>query len=272
MKGLTALILFIIASAAVEYLAVIYAVSLGVKDPDPLHWSFQFPGTSWKIAVTVSLLFHIVPLTAIIALTFSWVCLTKYLALSASKTPEHKFRRVERERRKLPSRINQAVKNSLHRVRVALMKSGKFAQVWGSLSRAKTVLKSSLIVLSAFLSLLFLFSLWVYPKLFLNLYWNSPSTLELVVWVGNAARAFAETLAPVWWVCTSVNNAIISAAPSLRAFAASVGSAIKPLADLTPAEKYLFLQNFAAWISALAVLLYGSHVRKSYRHRRVRKS
>lgn len=270
-KGLAKLALFMVASVAVEYLTVAYAVNLGVEDPNPLRLSFQFPGTSWKVTVAISLLFHIVPLTAVIALTFSWVCLTGYLALSASKPPKQKFRRVEKERRKLTLGISQAAKNFLHRVKAAFMKSKGFAMVWSSASRAKTVVKSSLIVLFAFLSLFSLLSLAVYPKLFLKLYWDSPSTLELVMGMNNAARSFVETLAPIRWICTAINNAIIASAPNLRTVAANLGSLIKPLADLTLAEKYLFLQNFAVWASSLAVLLYGLYVRKSYRYRKLRK-
>lgn len=271
MKGLTALMLFILASAAVEYLAVIYAVSLGVEDPNPLQLSLQFPATGWKMVVTVSLIFHIVPLAAIITLTLSWVCLTKYLNLSASKPSEQKFKRVEGGKRKFTCGISQTVKCSLQRVKAALMKNKSFASLWSRVSHAKTVVKSSLIMLFAFLALFAIFSLAAYPKLFLNLYWNSPSTLGLVIWMGNAARAFAETLTPLWWVCKALNDSIIASAPSIRAFAANFTSIIKPLTDLTPAGKYLFLQNFAVWVSALAVLVYGVYVRRSYRYRKARK-
>ncbi|MEM2631156.1 MAG: hypothetical protein QXE00_01170 [Candidatus Bathyarchaeia archaeon] len=257
-----ALVLFIIASAAVEYLAVMHAVSLGLEDPNPLRLSLL----GWE--ATVSLLFHIVPLASIIALSLIWICLTKYLALNVPKLPEQRPKRFEKEGRRFALGIERALKNSLNRVKAALMRSKGFASFWDRLSRAKTFVKSSLIILLAFLSLFFLLSLAAYPKLFLNIYWNNPSTLELVVWISSGARVFVENLTPLLWACTAVNNAIIASAPNLRAFAGNIGCLIRPLFDLSPVGKYLFLQNFAIWVSALAVLLYGFYMRKGYRRKR----
>jgi hypothetical protein len=273
-KGLAALILFIFASALVEYFTVAYAVSLGVEDQNPLQWSFQFPGTSWTATLRISLLFHIVPMAAIIALTFSWICLTKYVALRAPKTPEEKFKHLENG--KLTSKIGRAVKNYLGRIKHALLRSKGVAYFWGKASFAKTAMKSALTMLIAFSLLLLLFSLSTYPRLIhravLNLYQNNPSTLEFVRSAGNAVKGLAETLAPIGWACAAINNALVAMAPSFRAVAAGFGSLIKPLAELPPTGKYLFFQNFAVWVSALAVLFYGKLVRKSYRHRRIKRS
>lgn len=273
-KGSAALILFIFASALVEYFVVAYAVSLGVEDQNLLQWSFQFPRTSWTITLTISPLFHIVPAAAIIALTFSWICLTKYVALRTPKTPEEKFKHLERG--KLTSKIGRAVKNYLGRIKRALLGSKGAAYFWSKVSFAKTAIKSALTMLIAFLMLLLLFSLLAYPRLIrqalLNFYQNNPLTLDFVRSAGDAARGLAETLAPIGWACTAINNALIAMAPSFRAVAASFGSLIKPLAELPPAGKYLFFQNFAVWVSALAVLFYGQHVRKSYRYKRIKRS
>lgn len=265
LKGVISIIFFIAISALIEYFIVLYAVSLGVKDESLLQWSFQFPGTSWNITIAVSILFHLVPLCAVAALTFSWICLTKYVALSVQKTLEERFRQVEKGKRK--ASVFGVVKSMLLRFRCAAYFSGK-------LSLAKAAVKSAFILLFVFSAFILLFSLLAYPRLihhaFLGLYRGNPSTLEFALSVNNAVKGLAETLAPVGWVCTAINNAIIAEAPRFRILAASFEGLTKPLADLPPVGKYLFLQNFSAWFSAFLVLFYGLCV-QSYQRRRVKR-
>ncbi|MEM2953048.1 MAG: hypothetical protein QXU21_02075 [Candidatus Bathyarchaeia archaeon] len=272
LKGLIAIILFLIAAAILEYFVVVYAISLGVEEGNPL--------TSWPVAI--SPLFHLVPISAIIALTLSWICLTKYLALKTPKAFEEKFKRFDKgkkqsikDKRGFAPKISRAVKGSLSKMKSALLKFRAVAYVWNKMSFAKTTLKSALTILLAFSALVLLFSLLVNPQLirdaFLTLYRSNPSAFNFARSTSYAARGFAETLAPIGWACTAINNAIIAAAPSFRAFAAVLGNLIKPLAELPPVGKYLVFQNFAVWFSALAVLFYGVYVRKGYRYRRVKR-
>jgi len=272
LKGLTAIILFLIAAAIIEYFVVAYAISLGVKEENSL--------TSWPVAI--SPLFHLVPISAIIALTLSWICLTKYLALKTPRALEEKFKRFEKgkrqtlkDKRKLTSKISRAVTSSFSKIKSTLLRFRAVAYVCSRMSFAKTTLKSALIILLAFSALVLLFSLLVTPQLirqtFLNLYRNNPSMFNFVMSISNAARGFAETLAPIGWVCTAINNALMAMAPGFRAVAAGFGGLIKPLAELPPASKYLVFQNFAVWVSALTVLLYGVYVQKGYRYRRVKR-
>jgi len=272
LKSLTAIILFLIAAAIIEYFVVTYAISLGVKEENPL--------TSWPVAI--SPLFHLVPISAIIALTLSWICLTKYLALKTPRAFEEKFKRFEKgkrqvlkDKRKLTSRISRTVTSSFGKIKSALLRFRVVAYVWSKISFAKTTLKSGLIILLAFSALVLLFSILVNPQLirqtFLNLYRNNPSAFSFVMSINNAARGFAETLAPIGWVCTAINNALTAMAPGFRAAAAGFGGLVKPLAELPPIGKYLVFQNFAVWISALGVLFYGVHVQKGYQYRRVKR-
>lgn len=272
LKGLTAIILFLIAAAIIEYFVVAYAISLGVKEENPL--------TSWPVAI--SPLFHLVPISAIIALTLSWICLTKYLALKTPMAFDEKFRRFEKgkrqvlkDKRKLTSKISRPVTSSFGKIKSALLRFRVVAYVWSKISFAKTTLKSGLIILLAFSTLVLLFSILVNPQLirqtFLNLYRNNPSAFSFVMSINNAARGFAETLAPIGWVCTAINNALMAMAPGFRAAAAGFGGLVKPLAELPPIGKYLVFQNFAVWISALGVLFYGVHMQKGYQYRRVKR-
>ena len=262
--------MFIITAVIIEFFIVIYAISLGVKEENPL--------TSWP--VTISPIFHLIPISAIIALTLSWICLTKYLALKTPKSFEEKFRHFEKgkrhvkDKRGFTSKISRAVKGSLGEVKSALLRFRAVAYVWNKMSFAKATIKSALIIFFVFSALILLFSLIVNPQLirqtFLNLY-RDPSAFNFVRSTSDAAKGFAETLAPIGWVCTAINNAIIAAAPGFRAVAAVLGSMIKPLAELPPAGKYLIFQNFAVWVSAFMVLFYGMYVKKGYRYRRVKR-
>lgn len=283
LKGATPIVFFIAISALIEYFIVLYALSLGVKEENPLQWSFQFPGTGWTITVAISTLFHLVPICAIVALTFSWICLTKYVALKTPKTIEGKFKRSEKgkrqdikEKRKLASKISRGIDNLIGRMKSALLRFKGIAYLSSKLSFAKATVKSALITLLAFSAFILLFSLLAYPRLvyhaFLSLYQNDPSALKFALSINTAAKDVAETLAPIGWACAAINNAITAAAPNIRAIAASIGSLIKPLVDLSPVSKYLVFQNLAAWLSALAVLFYGLYGRKGYRHRRVKRS
>lgn len=272
LKGLTAIILFLAAAAIIEYFIVVYAISLGVKEENPL--------ISWPVAI--SPIFHLVPISAIIALTLSWICLTKYLALKTPKTFEEKFKRFEKGKRKaiqdkrgFTSKISRALTGSFDKMKSALLRFRAVAYVWNKMSFAKTTLKSALTILVAFSALVLLFSLLVNPQLirqtFLNLYRENPSTFNFVRSISDAAKGFAETIAPIGWACAAINNAIIAAAPGFRAFAAVLGNLVKPLAELPPVGKYLVFQNFAVWVSALAVLFYGVYVEKGYRYRRMKR-
>jgi hypothetical protein len=204
------------------------------------------------------------------------------LALKTPRALEEKFRRFEKvkrqalkDKRKLTSKISRAITGSLGKVKSALLKFRAVAYVWSKMSFARTTLKSALIMLLAFSAFILLFSILMNPQLirqtFLNLYRNNPSAFSFVRSISNAARGFAETLAPIGWVCTAINNALMATAPGFRAVAAGFGGLIKPLAELPPAGKYLVFQNFAVWVSALAVLLYGVYVQKGYRYRRVKR-
>ncbi|MGB9853465.1 MAG: hypothetical protein ACPLRY_01455 [Candidatus Bathyarchaeales archaeon] len=273
LKGLTAIILFLIAVAIIEYFIVAYAISLGVKEENPL--------TSWPVAI--SPIFHLVPTSAIVAITLSWVCLTKYLALKTPGTFEEKFKRFEKvkrqavkDKRGFTSKISRALSGSFGKMKSALLRFRAVAYIWNKMSFAKTTLKSALMILLAFSALVLLFSLLVNPQLihqtFLNLYRDNPSVFNFIRSTSDAAKGFTETLAPIGLACTAINNALVAMAPGFRTVAASFGNIIKPLAELPPAGKYLVFQNFAVWVSALAVLFYGMYVRRGYRYRRVKRS
>ncbi|MEM3565872.1 MAG: hypothetical protein QXK47_00780 [Candidatus Bathyarchaeia archaeon] len=282
LKGLTAIILFFIVAALMEYAVVVYAISLGVKEENPLQGSFQFPGTNWTIKIVVSPLFHFVPLSVIIALVFSWICMTKYAAMQPQKplegkpkTKPQKKEQIQKTERKLKSSIVSAIKNFFGRIKSGLLRIKGVSYVWGKVSFARATIKSAIMTVLVFSALILLISVIAYPGLiytaFSNMYRGNPSLLGFVKSVNNALKGFVEALGPIGWLCSSINDAIISAAPALRGFLSALGGLVKPLVDLPPFGKYIVFQNVAAWVSALAAFSYGFLTRKGYRLRKTKK-
>jgi len=285
LKGLAAIILFLTIAALIEYSVVLYAINLGVnKDETLLQWSFQFPGTDWTITIAVSPLFHLVPIAVIITLAFSWTHLTKYVAVKPHRTPKEKVRPVVKRRkesrlkeaRKLTSKISHAVKRFFGKIRSELLRVKGVAYLWQKIHFAKAAIKSALTVLLVFSVFIIIASLLAYPQLIYRTisyaYQNNPSLLGFVKSTNNFARGIAEALAPIGWICSSINNALLSIAPSFRDFVLSLGGLIKPLTELDDVGKYLVFQNVAAWVSALTALFYGEYRRKSFRYRKRKRS
>ncbi|MBS7615983.1 hypothetical protein KEJ45_02135 [Candidatus Bathyarchaeota archaeon] len=270
LKGLTTILIFIIISALLEYVIVIYAISLGVKDENPLQWSFQFPGTDWTATIAVSPLFHLVPITVIIALVFSWICLSKYLATR----PREK---MSAQKKSQPSKgVSGAVGSFFGKLKLKLFKVKGVEYLRNKTTTARVTVKSALTIFLVFSALTLLFSVLAFPELvyqtFVNLYQSNPSLLEFVKATNSATKGLVEALAPIGWVCTAIYNALAASASGLRWFVSALGSVTKPLAESSPASKYLAFQNIAVWISAFSVLFYGMLTRKSYRHIRAKRS
>lgn len=265
LKGVTAIILFLIVATLAEYVIVLYAINLGVKDEALLQWSFEFPGIDWTFALVISPLFHLVPLAAIISLVTSWSCLTKYTAVKTIETQKGKVEITAkyRQRRKF-----KTLRKSFGKIKSGLLKVRGVAYVWQKVHFARATIKSAVTVLLVFLTLAFVASLLAYPNLIhdtvTGAYKNDPSLLNFV-------SDTLQFLAPIGGVFSGINDALRAAAPIVQNVAFSLGLLIKPLADSDNAGKYIFFQNAAAWVSALATLFYGEY-RRQYRYKKTRRS
>ncbi len=60
-----------------EFLVVVYAMDLGVKDVGVLT-------INWPVTITISPLFHLVPIAVIITLLFTWIYFTKKLSVKTT--------------------------------------------------------------------------------------------------------------------------------------------------------------------------------------------
>jgi len=265
LKGLAAIILFLIIAVLTEYFVILYAISLGVKDTTILQWSFQFPVTNWIITIAISPLFHLVPVAVIITLVSSWTYLTKHAAVKPYETRKVK---VEPHAKRGKEPRLKEVKRFFGKIRSGLLRVKGVAYLWQKIHFARATIKSALTVLLVFSAFILIVSLLAYPQLIYqtisNTYKNNQSLLNFV-------KGTTEALAPIGSIFSAINNALLSVAPSFRDFVLTIGTIIKPVASLDNAGKYLVFQNVAAWISALAALFYGEYMRKGYRYKKGRK-
>jgi hypothetical protein len=256
-KGLAAIILFLTIATLIEYVVVLYAINLGIKDTTLLQWSTQFPGTDWVLTIAISPLFHLVPIAVIITLLFSWTYLTKHVAVKPHDVGKGKAGSAAK-RAKEPK-----LKKFSGKIKSGLLRIKGVAYLWRRIHFARATIKGALIVLLAFATFVLIASLLAYPRLIYqtisSAYQNNTSLLDFV-------KGTEEALAPIGGIFSGVNNALLSVAPGFRDFALGLGTIIKPVADLDNAGKYLFFQNVAAWISALTALFYGEYARKIYRY------
>jgi hypothetical protein len=261
LKGLAAIILFLIIATLIEYVVVLYAINLGVKDTTPLQWSAQFPGTDWILTIAISPLFHLVPIAVIITLLFSWTYLTRHVAVKPHELRKGKAGSVAKGVKE------SKLKKFFGKIKSGLLRIKGVAYLWQRIHFARATTKGALTVLLTFATFILIVSFLAYPRLIYqtisNAYQSNPSLLNFV-------KGTAEAFAPIGGIFSGINNALLSATPGFTDFALGLGTIIKPLADLDNVGKYLFLQNIAAWISALTALFYGEYVRKTFRYRKSR--
>lgn len=259
MKGLMTILLFFIIAALIEYCIVLYAINLDVEDTAALQWNAKFPATDWAITITISPLFHLVPLAVIITLMSSWIYLTRHAAV----------RRHEKLKGKTGSIVRRGKESKVQRffgkVKSGLLRLKGLAYLSQKIHPARTTIKSAVTILLAFSALIMIVSLLAYPKLIYqtisSAYLSNPGLLDFVKGSGGF-------FASVGGFFSGASNVVLTVAIGFRDFAVIVGGVIKPLVELDGLGKYLVFQNAAAWVSALAVLFYGEFVLKSYRYRR----
>lgn len=268
LKGLAAIILFLVLAIIAEYIIVLYAMDLGASDPALLK-------IEWPVTITISPLFQLVPIAVIITLAFNWTYLTKKLAVKPQEIRRGKIvipPRRGTESKKFGSNTSRTVKRFFGRIKSTLLKVKGVSYLSQKIHFARVTIKSALTVLLTFLVLALIVSLIAYPQLIYrtvsSAYQNNPSLLNFVLSVNNSTKAFAESVPPVGWITTAVNNVLLAISPAIRDSGLGFGGLIKPLATLDNDGKYLVFQNAAAWICVLLILFYGEYMRKGYRYKK----
>jgi len=260
LRGLTVTILFIVVAILVEYVVVVYAMSLGVRDNAPIQWSFKFPGTESTITITISPLFHLVPITVIVALTFSWTYLARHMVMRPKEAWRGKSGHVSKQ---------GGEQKASGKLKLRMFKSKTLSNFYQRIRFMRPTLRSAFAVFLIFAALILVSSLLAYPQMIYRIitgaFQNDSSLLNFFKGTGQA-------LASVGAVFSSINYALLSIAPGLRDFGLSIGDTLGPLAEADNAGKYLFFQTLAVWVSGLLILFYGEFMYKSVRYRKAGKS
>jgi hypothetical protein len=272
LRGLVPSILFVLITALLEVLVVLYAMSLGVEDTGLLQWSFTFPGAGSPTTLSISPLFHLIPICVVVALSFGWVYLSRRLTTRRQeirKTKAEPASRQKFEKKGILSRIRLAGRNFSKSVKTRFSGVNRFTQ---KMRFGRPTIKSAVFVLLIFAAFVVLFSLFAFPNLIyeslINLYRANIGIPNFIESTDSWARGAAAALGPIGWLASSINTGLLSAAPGFRDFVVGLGGVISPLESLDSPGKYLAFQNIATLISIVMILIYGERVGKGYRYKK----
>jgi hypothetical protein len=281
-KGFVAMALFFALALLIEYLMVYLFTLSGLAD----RFLFKF------FSITISPLFHLIPLGVIIVLVSSWMYLTKYIAvmprriLPAKKPLRPRGRRYSRARKvrfrsfrkffealgKLFGRVGRAFKGFFSRIGATVFRIRGFSYVQQRLLFTRAAVKSTATVMLVFLVSILALYILVRPRvtydLAVGLYRANPSFHGFVLKTIEIGQGIAQALSPIGWLASAIDNALRAAAPSFRNALEGIGAPItEPLAKLDLVWGYVICQNLAAWVSAVVALAYGAYVSRRYRIR-----
>ena len=209
----------------------------------------------------VSPLFHLLPIAVILVLVSSWIYLTKHIAMRPHRTSPAKVSKIRRrprgrKTRKSTRSVIGAIKKFFNQISSVFIRSRDGSFVQRRLSFSRVALESAVTVLTIFLLSIILLSVLVYPNLFTEFavgFYSKTSPLQ----------GFMQSLADV---LLSIASGLDSIAPGFRnAFEGLVTSRPQPLTGGDLLWRYVFCQNVAAWVPAIAALAYVRYFSKTYR-------
>lgn len=280
-KGIAAVVLFLLISVVFEILLIFAFQAMGLVDTNAWITILQIPGTDWTFTLSVSLIFHFLPLSVVLVLLASWTYLTKSGAFipkpeTTKRVSPPPRRTQEGGRLKSAKRLWRSLGRRFQRFGRSV-KSG-FRKIPGvsassrRLSHAQAIVRSTLMILLIFGSVALGLFLIEYPdfihKATLNLYRGSPGLIDLVFGIGQWLHGVGQAIPPLGDLGAAINNALINAAPGFRSSLQGAGNAItEPIFALDTVSKYTLSQNLAAWSAAIIALLYGSYGSMHYRRR-----
>ena len=279
-KDFAAFILFLVISVIFEILLTSAFQRLGLIDANAWTTTLLIPGANWPFIVSVSIIFHILPLSVIAVLLAGWIFLKNSNAFKIQ--PEIAKRAVPPRRQPDTGRL-RSVKRAWRNLSRRFQRIGKSLKTGGSkipgvsalskrLSSAQGVVKSALTVLAMFGAVALALYLIAYPNLIyywtLNLYQGSPGLTNFVLGTGQWLSGIGTAVPPLGDLGASINNALIQAAPGFRHSLEAAGTSLtQPIFQLDAVGKYVLSQNLAAWTAALLALLYGTYASARPRHR-----
>lgn len=279
-KDFAALILFFVISIIFEILLISAFQRLGLIDANAWTTTLLIPGANWSFIVSLSIIFHILPLSVVAVLLAGWIYLKNSNAFKIQ--PETAKRAMPQRRQQETGRLKSA-KRVLRNLSRRFQRIGKSLKTGASkipgvsalskrLSLARSVVKSASAVLAIFGAVALAICLVAYPNLIyywaLNLYQGSPGLTNFVLGTGQWLSGIGTAIPPLGDLGASINNALIQAAPGFRHSLEAAGTSLtEPILQLDTVGKYVFSQDLAAWTAAALALLYGSYASARPRRR-----
>jgi len=270
-RGFAAIILFLILAIIFEAVLIYSFQMLGLEDKNVWSTTFLVPGINWSFTLSISMSFHILPLSVIAVLTTSWIYLTRHTAfVSRGAEPA---RRVPTPSRRVEGGRLRALRRSLRRLSRSLQRIGRalkngFKKIYGvsyiseRLAFARAAVRSAATVLVIFIAAALLIIIVEYPDLIrvgvVSLYRGNPSVRDFVLGVTQSLHGLGQAVPPLGGLGSAINNALVGAGPGFRHALQGAGANLStPVISLDIAGKYVLTQNFVAWASALVALMYG---------------
>jgi ABC-type multidrug transport system fused ATPase/permease subunit len=266
--GLAATVLFLVVAVLLEVIIIYSSMALGLRDMNPIVWNVA------SVTITISPLFHILPLTVIIVLFASWIYLTRNVAYipttkaqpqKTARRPPPSLRRYEKKSfkrlRRFVNRLNKGIEETGRKIRERIANT-RLVKYFEQHVAGKTVFKSAWTVVLSFLVLALAISLVVYPFLLPDavdwLGGGNSLLAGFITWTVGAATAIGQVLSPIGWIAASINSGLTSIATGFRNGVIDFTTPIvQPLVSLDFTGKYMLVQNVAAWSSALIALYAG---------------
>jgi hypothetical protein len=216
---------------------------------------------TYAYPLPVSPLFHLLPLAVILVLVSSWMYLTNHIVMRPHRISPAK---VSKTRRRRPRRTTKstrsimgAIKKVFSKISSVLLRSRGVSSAPQQLSFGNLAFESTVTVLTIFLLSMILLSVLVYPNLFTEFaagFYSKTSPLQ----------GFMQSLADG---LVSIAGGLDSIAPGFRsAFEGRVSTRLPSLTEGDLLWRYVFCQNAAAWVSALAALAYVKYFSNTYRN------
>lgn len=264
--------MFFAVSVFLEYVIVSTSISLGVKDTNLIIWKIG------SFTITISPLFHLLPLSVIIVLFASWTYLSKHETYTSAKTqlqkkarplspPRRYEKRSYRRFRRFVGRINRGLDNLGRGIKERIAKT-RFGNYLERHFAAKAVVKSAWTIVLSFCVLALLIYFIAYPQLIPNaatwLLGGGNSALQgFITWTIGAADAIGTALSPLGWLGANIENGLTAISLGFRNGVISLTTPIvKPLIQTDLVGKYVLIQNIAAWFAAIVSLYYGSRIHR----------
>jgi hypothetical protein len=255
-----------------ECVIIYSSISLGLQDTNPLI------GNLGAFTISISPLFHLLPLSVIVVLFASWMYLTRQVASTAASSrpakttrplpPPRKYeKRSFRLLRRFVNRLNRRIEETGRRIKKRISET-RLAKYLEQHDAAKAVLKSAWIIVLSFCAVALLIYVIIYPRLIpdgANWLFAGGNSLffGFVTWTFNAANAVGQTLSPLGWLGSAIISGLAAISPGFRnGMIGLTTPIIKPLVELDLTGKYVLSQNIAAWTSALIALYAGRPSRR----------